>query len=610
MSADDSATNPAATDSQPVTLSYLRPSELHADHLHLFGHLKRMPVQFNGRVNQALIFRDALATLFAIVSSDYRYIPKDRSAYVAYMQMRRSYQNKGLFKAQQAYFDWLFKNDPLSWCLLDPVISVHPDKLLLEVFSKDEGCYATLSFAHSFFEAEKEIVYGTTNIDFSVELAASLEQMRSFRDTTFSIGQQAVGFDIETGSDIEDAEHIEKRIQVPRTWLRGFLQIQSAAQLATDHFALTPITLYNCLHYLRMHADQKGQRRGLRIELVPQQAPRLVLEPSNVVFTDTDTVYQGRFAKVVRIWGRRRLALLKRFLPYCEQINVRLLGNGMPSFWTLQGQDISLTLAITGFTASNWSQALNFDLLLPRRTQDLATLTEVNQYLQSVYVASLADIAQATSIEEQACKVALQQACQQGFCMFDSASNQYRYRPLLESTLAASDFQFRQPAEALAYDLVGRQQAVQQLSIQVIPKVGIEISAEIKVTEDKRTYLSRLKLNEEDQITRAECSCEQILQHGLKNGPCSHLIALRLAHAEHEANRDLSEITQETKIFTRRHNTKEEQLQISLNEKRVSIIRTSQPPKPQQFSFNSIAQARQAYLDHISGLLQRGYIEG
>ena len=593
---------------QPVVLNYRHPSALQADHLHLFSELDRSPVQFEGRVTRPLLFREALATLFAIVSSDYRYVPKDRSAYAAYMQMRRSYRNKGLFKAQQAYFDWLYKSDPLSWFTLDPIISVHPDKLLLEVFSKDEGCYGALSFGHGLFEPTGEICYGTTNIDFTSELATSLEQIRSFRDTVLSIGQEAVGVDITTAADLEDAEHIEKRIQVPRSWLRGFLQIQSAAQLATDCFSLEPISLYNCLHYLRMHADRKGQRRGLRIELVPQQPPRLVLEPDNITFTDHSSPYRGSFAKVVRIWGRRRLALIRRLLPYCQRIDVRLLGNGMPSFWTLQGPDFSLTLAITGFTASNWSQALNFDLLLPRRNQPLTALTEVNRYLQSVYTASLDQIADATGITRQDCKTALQQSCQQGFGIFDSASARYRYRPLLDSPLEPDQFRFRQPAEALAYDLVDRQRAVQSFSVQQLPTVGVEISAEITVKQDKRTYLSRLRLNEQDQVTQAQCSCEQILQHGLKHGPCSHLIALRLAYAEHLTQRDPSQLTQETKLFIRRRKAGQEQLQISLNRKHLSIVRATD--QPQQFAFNSPDQARQAYLDQIADLLQRGYIEG
>jgi predicted nucleic acid-binding Zn finger protein len=597
--------------SQTFTLRYQQPSEFHHDHVQLFSQLQRDAVQFSGKLKQPLAFREALATLFAIVGSDYRYVPKDRTAYTAFMQMRRSNQNQSLAKAYRAYFDWLLRNDPLAYLILDPVISVHPDAVVMEVFSKDEGCYASLSFDHSFFASEGQVQYGTTNIDFSPDLAQGIEQIRSFRETQLTIGQQAVGLTSQTAEALPNSEVIEKRINVPQSWLRGFLQVQSSAQLAADVFYLKPLDLYNALRYLRLHADVKGKRRGLRIELEPKQAPRLVLEPHDVVINGSAEAYQGKVAKVVRLWGRRRLQLIKRFLPYTQSIEVRLLGNGMPSFWILRGEGMTLTVAITGFTASNWSQALNFDLLLPRRADSLATLKTVISYLQSVWVAPLSEIANHTGLEVVACRAALQQACQQGLVTYDAAHQVYRYRPLTEQPLDMSQFQFRQPAEKLAYDLLSRPNAISALTLNLIPQEGVEISATITVKEDKREYLSQLKLNEEGQVSKASCSCHQIMQHGLSQGACSHLIALRLAYAEHQAKRDVNLITQETKLFIRRHKAQEEQIQLTLDQRRLLIHREiNQQAKQQQLAFNTVQAARHAYLGKIAQLETSGFIEG
>lgn len=597
--------------SQTFTLRYQQPSEFHHDHVQLFSQLQRDAVQFSGKLKQPLAFREALATLFAIVGSDYRYVPKDRTAYTAFMQMRRSNQNQGLAKAYRAYFDWLLRNDPLAYLILDPVISVHPDAVVMEVFSKDEGCYASLSFNHSFFASEGQVQYGTTNIDFSPDLAQGIEQIRSFRETQLTIGQQAVGLTSQTAEALPNSEVIEKRINVPQSWLRGFLQVQSSAQLAADVFYLKPLDLYNALRYLRLHADVKGKRRGLRIELEPKQAPRLVLEPHDVVINGSAEAYQGKVAKVVRLWGRRRLQLIKRFLPYTQSIEVRLLGNGMPSFWILRGEGMTLTVAITGFTASNWSQALNFDLLLPRRADSLATLKTVTSHLQSVWVAPLNEIANHTGLEVAACRAALQQACQQGLVTYDAAHQVYRYRPLTEQALDMSQFQFRQPTEKLAYDLLSRPNAISALTLNLIPQEGVEISATITVKEDKREYLSQLKLNEEGQVSKASCSCHQIMQHGLSQGACSHLIALRLAYAEHQAKRDVNLITQETKLFIRRHKAQEEQIQLTLDQRRLLIHREiNQQAKQQQLAFNTVQAARHAYLGKIAQLETSGFIEG
>lgn len=597
--------------SQTFTLRYQQPSEFHHDHVQLFSQLQRDAVQFSGKLKQPLAFREALATLFAIVGSDYRYVPKDRTAYTAFMQMRRSNQNQGLAKAYRAYFDWLLRNDPLAYLILDPVISVHPDAVVMEVFSKDEGCYASLSFDHSFFASEGQVQYGTTNIDFSPDLAQGIEQIRSFRETQLTIGQQAVGLTSQTAEALPTSEVIEKRINVPQSWLRGFLQVQSSAQLAADVFYLKPLDLYNALRYLRLHADVKGKRRGLRIELESKQAPRLVLEPHDVVINGSAEAYQGKVAKVVRLWGRRRLQLIKRFLPYTQSIEVRLLGNGMPSFWILRGEGMTLTVAITGFTASNWSQALNFDLLLPRRADSLATLKTVTSHLQSVWVAPLNEIANHTGLEVTACRAALQQACQQGLVTYDAAHQVYRYRPLTEQPLDMSQFQFRQPAEKLAYDLLSRPNAISALTLNLIPQEGVEISATITVKEDKREYLSQLKLNEEGQVSKASCSCHQIMQHGLSQGACSHLIALRLAYAEHQAKRDVNLITQETKLFIRRHKAQEEQIQLTLDQRRLLIHHEiNQQAKQQQLAFNTVQAARHAYLGKIAQLETSGFIEG
>src|SRR5437868_1678990 len=83
-------------------------------------------------------------------------------------------------QAQQAYYSWMMRNDPMALCILDPIISVHPDEVCFEVFSKDEGSYAKLGIHRDAFAVEGTPVYGTTNIDFSAAMHESTQQMRSY----------------------------------------------------------------------------------------------------------------------------------------------------------------------------------------------------------------------------------------------------------------------------------------------------------------------------------------------------------------------------------------------------------------------------------------------
>ncbi|WP_227429398.1 hypothetical protein [Psychrobacter sp. I-STPA6b] len=577
-------------------------SEKLTQHVALFTELNRQDVKFHAKVKSPLLFRDTLSALFDVVSSDYRYVPKDRSAYSVFMQMRRANANKNLFTAQRQYFEWLFNNDPLAFCILDPIIQVHEQGISFEVFSRDEGCYAQLTLSHDIFDSQSSaggadsINYGTTSIDYSSALYEGIQRIRDYTPTSLDIGHEAVSLqrlNEATNNDnqkvngkseannetneVEVNEVIEKRINVPKNWIRSLLQVQSASQLPQDSIELDPIALYNVLFELRMHADIKGKRRGLLIELRPQQQPIIILEPFNIAVTSQVSKharsYQGSQAKLIRLWGRRRLALLKRLLPHCKTVNVSLLGQGMPSYWTLAGDGFHFTFAMTGFSQSNWSQALGFDLLLPKRPQSLSVegdkidgnvssknddqsdLQALLEQLQQ-QPSSLTDLSKDNKTNKTAIRQQLLTASQQGFIRYDMATQTYYYRPLTQTPLDMQAFAYHNPAEKQAYDLVSRTDAIRKFSVDNLASQGILIQADIHVSEDRRSYHSQLQLGDEGIVSRAECSCPQFLQHRLTQGVCSHLIALRLAYNDFDASHDPQAQAnwQETRILSKRIN--------------------------------------------------------
>jgi hypothetical protein len=599
----------------PVQLAYAGPSRVVATEgaaqVTLFGNLRRDPVHLDGVIKDPLRFREAMSALYAVVGSDYRYVPKDRTAYMAYMRMRRESAALGVWQAQQAYFSWLIRNDPLAFLILDPIISVHPDQVFFEVFSKDEGTYAKLSLDHSAFDLTDKPACGTTNIDFSPALFESIQQMRSYRQTRLTVGRDVVKVATATRGEV-----LEKQIRVPDTWLRGFLQVQSSTTLPLDHFSLAPMDLYNLLRHLRLHGDRKGQRRGVRIELVPGEHPRLVLEPWEVVLPATAEIYRGRVARVVRVWGRRRLLLLRRMLPFVEKVDVYLLGSGLPSFWVLRAGDMTLTLGLTGFTAANWSQAVSFDLLLPRKTQTGQPLETVMSHLARVWLAGTKDLAKATGLKGAALLEALQLGCQQGRLMYDLAADVYRLRPLMEGPLDLARLEYRNKSERIAHDLVVRRGAVKIVSENRIPGTGLELTGKVTVEEDKREYRPQMLLAEEGQVNRAECTCPPFRKQGLKAGPCVHLIALRLAYADQEARRakDLEPrqaVTVETRSFSKRDEEGEHVYQVSLEKQRLKIHwgLAGKPLRLQKLKFNTVDEARAAYYDRITDLDARGFLD-
>jgi hypothetical protein len=612
LSAADEPAAPPATD---VTIAYADASRLvtigNEAELALFANVRRDPVRLEGVIKEPLRFREAMAALYAIVGSDYRYVPKDRTAYLAYLRMRRESAAQSVRQSQQAFFEWVLRNDPIAFILLDPIVTVHPDQVFFEVFSKDEGTYAKLGFDLSAFDLAFQPVCGTTNIDFSPALFAGVEQMRSYRQTRLSIGKEAVKL-----ATTDTAAVLEKKVKVPDSWVRGFLQVQSAAALPHDTFELAPIDLYNLLRHLRLHGDRKGKRRGLRIELVPGEAPRLVLEPWETVLPSSAGVYKGRASRVVRLWGRRRLSLIRRLLPFVERVEVSLLGSGLPSFWVLRAGPVTLTLGMTGFTAANWSQAASFDLLLPRKTQGGKQLDAVLGALSKVWVANVKDLSAATGLKGAALLEVLQTGCQQGKLMVDLASDVYRLRQLTEAPLDLARLEYRNQRERSAHDLLTRRGAVQIVSENRIAGTGTELVGKVAVAEDKREYRPVMLLSDEGQVGKAECTCTFFRKQSLKAGPCTHLVALRLAYAEREAQRARAagpeqNVTVETRAFSRRDETGEDVVQVTLDRLRLKVRwgRVGRPERLQVLKFNSADEARAAYFARIGELGARGYLD-
>ncbi|OWK47382.1 hypothetical protein [Fimbriiglobus ruber] len=604
------------TDNQPAAtaahLAYAGASRVEtagaAARVELYGNVDRPPVRFAARVKDPLRFREALSALYAVVGSDYRYVPKDRTAYLAYLRLKRETAGQSIWQAQQAYFSWLARNDPLLFCILDPVVSVHPDQVMFEVFGKDESTYACLAFRQDAFDHAGDAAFGTTNIDFSRALFDGVQQMRGYRETRLAVGSEGLSVATETRPEL-----IEKQIRVPDSWLRGFLQVQSAATLPFDHVRLAPVDVYNLLRHLRMHADTKGKRRGLRFELIPGDRPRIVLEPWETVIPTTADVFRGTAARVVRVWGRRRLMTIRRLLPFVESVDVYLLGSGLPSFWVFRAGDMTLTLGLTGFTSSNWSQALGFDLLLPRKTETPAALKKVIDYLAGVWSADTKALAAGTGLKGSALLETLQLGCQHGQLMFDIATGVYRLRPVVGEPLDLTRLQYRNQHEKVAYDLFTRRGAVKVVSETRVAGVGLEVTGQVSVTEDKRDYRPQLVLADEGQVRKAVCTCTAFRKQGLKAGPCVHLIALRLAFAAREAERAKTDdaVTFETRAFSRRVGNEETVAQVSLERQKVKVRwgRAGQPARVQALRFNTEAAARTAYFARLADLTSRGYLD-
>lgn len=193
----------------------------------------REPTYFVGILDKKIPFREAISTLHSVVTADFNFKPKDNTEYLAWLKSqediwvaeataalagvktdvkniqeqlkklrsKREEVTKPFYEAQRKYFKYLYTRDYAAWLVLDPVITVHPDQVFFECFSKDESVYGKLSCGYDVFNNISEFKCGTTNIDYSKTLYNEFQKIRSYKETEFKIDPK--GFDVKTtGEDI------------------------------------------------------------------------------------------------------------------------------------------------------------------------------------------------------------------------------------------------------------------------------------------------------------------------------------------------------------------------------------------------------------------------
>lgn len=418
----------------------------------------------------------------------------------------------GFYAARREYYRWLYEHDREAWIVLDPVVSVHPDAVLFEVFSRDESAYGRVSLPMTGLDLSAPPAFGTTNVDFSPALAAAIGRIRSYRPATLHVGGGAVGIGTEAGSAVE------KKIDLPPGWVRGFLQVQSAAALPGVGIDLMAATVADVLAHLERQREDHGPR-SLRFRLQPGEPVEIEIEPWGTVVTDHGAPWRGTQPEEIRVWGRRRLAALRDLLPHADLVRVRLLGSGMPSFWSVALGEARFDLGLSGWSGNDWSRRAAFDVLAagegtPRVATRVAALLGERLRLTP------AETADALGIARSEATSALQRLVGEGRAMYDDAVAAYRWRQLFPSQLA---LELPDPlADAsLARSLVARG------AVEEDGEIEREGGRTVRrfVVHGQRDLSVRLDLDEDGRVVRAECSCAFFRANRLRKGPCAHIAA-------------------------------------------------------------------------------------
>jgi hypothetical protein len=512
----------------------------------------RPPTYFRGRVADTLAFREAMSALHDVVVSDLRFQPKDRTSYLAWratqndvdlvavaeqrskltaelasvqaelqpleQQMQRA---RGPFiEARARYYKYLYERDRELWFKLDPVITVHPDQVFFECFSRDESSYGRLAARYEAFADLGERACGTTNVDYSDALYAEFQKLRSYKHTSLDV--DPAGFGVATSSELA---HREVKIDVPDSWVRGFLQVSAAQTLETTVVDLHPMDIHNVCLVLRRNKELFGPR-SLRYRLRPGEPVVIVVEPWGIEVRCPRSLYRGAKAQEVRVWGRRRLHILERLLSRARGVRVHLLGTGLPSFYVVDLGPLSFTLGLSGWTHNNWSEASNFDLMAAREDVDDSTRQRVFGALSEHWLATPAALASQLNLSEPLVASALAGWVQAGRAIYDLEAGVYRKRELSREPLPAEKLRFASEREAEAATILHRGKvAVDEVAAR--DQGGVRITG--RVEHKGRVSSTWLVLDADRRLTEGECSCDYYVWNRLRKGPCDHMLALRIA---------------------------------------------------------------------------------
>lgn len=529
----------------------------------------REPTYFSGELGKAVAFREAISALHDIVVSDLRFKPKDKTAYkewvakqelvdmvelagqragnarriqelttkLADANRRRAARLAPFYKARQNYFDWLYTSDRDAWIVLDPVITVHPDEVFFECFSIDESTYGRLGASLDVFQNVGAFACGTTNIDYSTPLYEEFQKIRSYKTTRFEVDPS--GFEVKTTGE-ETFE--EKKIDLPDSWVRGFLQVSSAMTLPTRSFVLHPMDIHNLCFVLRRKKEKVGPR-ALRWVLVPGEPVKAIFEPWNLEIVCSRSIYTGKEREEIRVWGRRRLLVLERLVAIAKSFTVHLLGQGLPSFYVADLGHMSFTLGLSGWTRNDWSTSGNFDLLAPRVETDDFTKRRVFEGLKETWFSDVDALAKKLDLPRPAVLGALGAWTQAGRAMFDLNKGVYRVRELAKDPLPMDKLRFSNEREEKA----NRFLAANAVTVAT-RQAGARTMLAGTVKDGRHAYTPELQIDADGRLAEATCTCNFFQQNKLYKGPCEHMLAVRLFEGAPRFARVVSSTREESSI--------------------------------------------------------------
>jgi antitoxin component HigA of HigAB toxin-antitoxin module len=541
-------------------------------------------VSFLGKLKHPLIFRDAMLMLREIVISDTSIKKKERVDFFAWLegeverrivkheqympQVREELNDnmnelisqigdkdseieklyklrneiKGEIDKQDIWRDynnlernfWKFLRDREYdlWLVLDPVITVHKDEVSFEAFSIDESTYGCLSIDIDEFELLQEPKLGTTNIDFSYKLAKEIERFRTYNEVNLSVNPE--GFSVESGVM---PEYVEKKIDLPETWIKGFNQVSAAASLGGIDVTINKTDMYDICSYLRRH-KAKESPRYMKWILEPGENIKILFEPFKEVLT-LKSIYNGEKKREEKIWGRRRWLVMEKIIPLANSFKIRLLGFGMPQFIIADMGSMKMTVGLTSWSSNDWVKGTAFNIMGGFIGE--GNYNKVYELLKEKRALSMDEIFNELKEDSKsACKAGIGMLLKKGEGYYDPINDKVRFRRLISEPLPEEMYKTTE-TELNVQEHIN--EGMDNFIVSVNDEGEYVFKHSMKTPNPKKgkwkyyrtpdfdreyDYTdTEIRIDENGAITYVKCGCKEF-KKGARNisEPCEHILAL------------------------------------------------------------------------------------
>lgn len=419
---------------------------------------------------------------------------------------------------RSAFWEWLYTHNRDAWMVLDPIVSVQPDATFFEAFSQDESIYARVRVPSDALETDADLQAGTTNIDFSVALERELARTRSYRPLHLTVGASSVGVTTDVSSILE------RKIDLPDTWVRGLVEVQAALSLAPVEITLSSGMVADVIARIESQRERIGPR-ALLFRLVPGQPVSIEVQPWGDTFFDPLSRYDGSDERTIKVWGRRRLGVLADLLPHVDTVTIHLVDNGMPTFWSVTVDGIGLTIGLSGWSSQDWAGRARFSAMIPASMAEPGTVAQTAVLLRAKGILAPDDIALELNVTPAQARAVLQRLCVAGKAMYDPDLRRYRWRTLFPQLDLEADTE------------AGREE---RMGVELSRRKSVTIESDEFSSEGVRRVTSRISDGEREssvvlesdidgRVTYAQCDCSHFRYHKLRRGPCRHIVATNIA---------------------------------------------------------------------------------